>query len=307
MVFTRRQWITTGALTAGCFGLYFGLRAMPVEACEVLHYGDYVNAEGVIEGCGYEEVGFFDLEAMRFPLLAELEPLGSVRAGEPATFLLHLHTFTGKAVSYRDLAVSHTERLHAMVVDTTLEDYQHVHPRDGGAPGTFILEFEPQRAGAYQIYFDFIPLQTARRSLVAATVEVAPAEAVDLEAAAGTARAMSGPDDLDVRLVTDADALRAGEEVTFRLEVAQSSGDAPLRFDPIMDSYAHLVAFAPGRTGFAHFHPRDPFIDGQDPLNPSLDFLFAADDPGEYRVWAQFSVNGREHFVPFDLTVAAAS
>jgi hypothetical protein len=301
MVFSRRQWILTGLITVGCLGTYFGMRALPVEACEVLHYGDYITAEGVIEGCGYEETGFFDLKALRYPVIARLEPLSSLRVGQPASFLLHLRTSTGRSISYEEVAVSHTERLHAMVVDESLGDYQHLHPKNGGAPGTWTVSFTPRHGGTYRMFLDFIPLKTARRTLAMTSFEVEGA-AEAMERADG--RTQLTADGLAVRLVPAEETLRAGEDIAFRLEVSGRDG---LVFDPVMDSFAHLVAFAPGRDGFAHFHPRNPFIAGQDPRNPELDFVFTVEDAGAYRVWAQFSVDGSEHFVPFDLEVEAAS
>lgn len=70
-------------ITAGCAGVYLVLRSLPVEKCEFLHYGDYVNSEGVIEGCGYEETEFFNMSKIRFPVIATLTPLAEPRIGEP--------------------------------------------------------------------------------------------------------------------------------------------------------------------------------------------------------------------------------
>ncbi len=114
------------------------------------------------------------------------------------------------------------------------------------------------------------------------------------------------PDGYTVRMVPADGGFVAGRETPFELTVEDSGGSGETRFDPVMDAYAHVVAFAPERNGFAHFHPQNPFIDGQDPYNPELDFIFSVDQPGQYRVWAQFSLNGMERFVPFDLTVKDA-
>jgi hypothetical protein len=302
VLFSRKQWIATILLTGGCVGAYIGLRLVPVEACEVLHYGDYVNADGVIEGCGFEETGFFDLEAMRFPVIARLESMSEPTIGEETLFQLSLETSVGRAISYEDIAVSHTERVHAMIVDPSLEDYQHLHPVDGGGPGTYTFRFTPRRAGEYRIYLDFIPLKTARRTLAEARFEVAGTPTAPVLQPSRERRTEDG---LTVRLVSDVEKFETGAELPFRLEVESAAADA-LVFDPVMDSYAHLVAFTPGRRGFAHFHPLNPVIAEQDARAPELEFLFSVEDAGMYRVWAQFSVNGEERFVPFDLEVKSA-
>lgn len=299
--FSRSQIISTAALTGGCLAVYFALRAAPVEPCTFMHYGDYVDQDGVIQGCGYEEVGFFDLDSLKFPILAKIEPLTDVRIGQPATFQLTLETTTGHPVSYGDLAVSHTERLHAMAVDPSLSDYQHFHPQDAGAPGTYVFTLTPRRGGHYAVYLDCIPLKTSRRALIPAGFDVA-GTASPLEIPDATHLSYESDDFVYRVVLPPGESFGVGEQTSFSLEVKGRHGQAT-HFAPVMDSYAHIVAFAPGRKGFAHFHPRNPFVELQNPENPDLDFVFSVNDPGYYRVWAQLEVNGEERYVPFDLQV----
>lgn len=288
-------------ITAACVAAYFLLRWMPVEECAFLHYGDYVNAEGVIEGCGYEETEFFDMTQIRYPILAQLTPLTDPVIGQPLACSLTLFTTTGKPVEWDQIAVSHTERLHAMVVDPSLQDYQHVHPQPAGPAGHYLVELNPQKQGRYSVYLDFIPLTTSRRTLLECGFEVA-----------GTADApvprqmlQFANESMDFRFVPQTGDLVTGRELTFELEVLPRDHSATV-FTPVMDSYAHVVAFDAAGTGFAHLHPLNPLTDGQDPRHPDLRFTFRFDKPGYYRVWAQFIVNGEHTFVPFDLIVDEA-
>lgn len=288
-------------ITAGCAGVYFGLRSLPVEKCEFLHYGDYVNSEGVIEGCGYEETEFFDMSTLRFPIIADLIPLEDPVIGKPVTVKLTLFTTTGKPIKWDEIAVSHTERIHAMVVDPSLEDYQHLHPQAAGPPGHYLFEMTPQRAGNYAVYLDFIPLINSRRTLLEAGFMV-PGDPHAPDPGQLEPHRENG---LTFAFVPAAERIIAGEEVRFRLKVRADNG-GETRFEPVMDSYAHVVAFDEAGTGFAHLHPQNPFIEGQDPLDPDLEFAFLFDRPGNYRVWAQVIVNGRQVFAPFDITVKDA-
>lgn len=285
-------------ITTACVGVYFGLRSLPVEKCDFLHYGDYVNSEGVIEGCGYEETEFFTMSEIRFPIVPVLTPLGDLEIGQPATFKLTLFTTTGKPVRWEEIAVSHTERIHAMVVDPSLQDYQHLHPQAAGPAGHYLFEMTPQRPGLHKVYLDFIPLTNSRRTLLEAEFSVpgearAPAPGFSVEHQDGN---------LNFAFVPSQEQLVAGEEVRFKLQVKSADG-SPTRFSPVMDSYAHVVAFDKNNTGFAHLHPQNPFIEGQDPLNPDLEFAFLFDKPGYYRVWAQVIINERQIFAPFDLMI----
>lgn len=297
-----KRWTQATLITAGCVAVYFGMRSLPVEKCEFLHYGDYVNAEGVIEGCGYEETEFFNMREIRFPVIAELIPLSDPVPGEPVRFTLTLFTTSGKPIEWNQIAVSHTERIHAMVVDPSLNDYQHIHPQPVGPPGHYAFEMTPRRKGRYAVYLDFISLITSRRTLLETgfTVEGVPEFAIPDK----SLRHEDG--NLRFAFIPQNRHLNAGEELRFRLQV-ETSDDSEARFSPVMDSYAHMVVFDAEGTGFAHLHPLNPFIEGQDPLNPDLEFAFLFDRPGHYRVWAQVIVNGREVFAPFDLLIGEAA
>jgi len=297
------------AITLTCVAGYIGLRSLPVEQCELLHYGDYVNAEGVIEGCGYEEVAFFDLEELRYPVNAKIEALGVPRAGEEAQFVVTLSTSTGRPIRAEDLAIAHTERLHAMVIDPQRRDYHHVHPEPTGMPGSYQFALTPAAAGTYRVFFDFISLISNRRMLVAGEFEVSGKDGKD----GGAMAAAAAPVPAATRLQAEVDGLRytlhplegalgIGRQTRFELRIEALDG-GPLVFEPVMDSYAHVVAFDSARRGFAHFHPLNPLVEGQDPARPDLNFAFRLDEPGHYRVWAQLKVNGRERFVPFDLVL----
>ena len=280
-------------LTAACIATYAGIRLVPVEPCEFLHYGDYVDADGVIEGCGYEETQFFDMDALRFPILAKVTPLGEAKVGEELLMKLTLFTSQGRPIELENIAVSHTERVHALIIDPSLDDYQHIHPQAAGPPGHYTFTMTPHNAGEYSVYLDFILLATGRRTLVSTSFHVHHGD----EAADAL---VTTPAD-DFALVIEGGTARANEDVVLHLDL-QTGADSAI-FQPVMGSYAHLVAFQENRSGFAHLHPRNPFIREQDPRNPDLSFSIRLDEPGTYRIWAQLNVNGSERFIPFDLKV----
>ncbi|MDP0500722.1 MAG: hypothetical protein Q7P63_11560 [Verrucomicrobiota bacterium JB022] len=301
-----RPFLSIALITVGCAGAFAVVRTLPVEKCQILHYGDYLNEQGAIEGCGFEEVDFFDLGALRFPLTTSVQPLNELRVDEPAQVRLQLQTVSGKPVSYEDLAISHTKRLHCMVVDQSGRDYQHVHPQGLGAGGEYLLEFQPRLPGTYHVFLDFVMLETGRRILLAEQVEVTGNEhplahpAVDLGQS-------SDHGDYDLRLSANHDGeFRPNETYEFTLQVTPE-GDAPLRFQKIMDSFAHVVAFDADKRGFAHLHPvsADLAYVQQDETteHPDLRFNFRPDRPGNYIVWAQTKLNDQEIYSAYRMTV----
>ncbi len=294
----RRFWLHSALLTGACVAAYAGIRMIPVEPCEFLHYGDFMTADGVIEECGYEETNFFDMDALRFPIIARVTPLSDPEVGVETPMKLTIFSMQGRPVRAEDIAVSHTERVHALIVDPSLDDYQHIHPAAEGPPGHYTFMFTPRYAGEHRVYLDFILLTTNRRALVSTSFEVLGKETP----AARTLSARFEEDGLVYTLGSENGPLRADEDGVIRLRVAPAEGK-PVKFEPVMGSFAHLVAFQHGRHGFAHLHPRNPFLRDHDPYDPDLSFAIHLDRPGTYRVWAQVKINGRERIVPFDLEV----
>jgi hypothetical protein len=298
-----------GAITLACVALYAGMRSLPVEPCNFLHYGDYIRDGGLTEECGYEETQFFDLAALRFPLEVGLRPLAPPRVGHPTAFELTLFTLAGRPVAWDQIVVSHTEKLHLLVTDAGLADYQHIHPQPAGPAGHYLFELTPQRTGHYRLYLDFISAVTNRRLVLGAGFAVADRAA---DSIAGTGSAASEPPIADLapatppagwRLETLSGAFRRGEDTVFRVVWPELiDGERP-RFEPVMGSFAHVVVFDHAGRGFAHLHPRDPRVRGQDPYQPDLSFVVRLDVAGRYRLWLQCRVGDTELFLPFDIEV----
>jgi hypothetical protein len=93
--------------------------------------------------------------------------------------------------------------------------------------------------------------------------------------------------------------LRAKQPVDLKFTITRADGRA-VQLEPVMDAYAHLVAFDQARSGFAHLHPMqiDP-MQAPDRMRPELDFKVTIPSAGRYVIWAQVNLSGRETFVPF--------
>lgn len=287
-------------LTLGFVVLFVLIRNAPVEPCQVLHYGDYMNEEGAVENCGAEVTTFFDMTEIRYPIEVKLTPQGQVAPGQPMIFDLFLNDYLGHPIAFEDIAISHTERIHLMAVDPSLTDYRHLHPRPTGAPGHYEFELTPTQSGNYSVYLDFISLLSQRRVLVKTGFEVA-GEAAAPRIQKNTTTSLDG-----YTYTLDGSVqgtFQAGKETQLQLSVQPTDGSTDVDFGLVMGAYAHLVVFDEAGKGFAHLHPKNPFIDQQDPKNPDLKFNFSPSDPGKYRLWAQFMIGGQERFVPFDLEV----
>lgn len=290
-------WITLVAILA-----YVGIRALPVDR-GVLHYDDFgAGQPGALEFCEPGGPQFVPVDRVRSPVDMAVRAVGegAVSVGQAVRLSVRLTAASGKPVTADDLLVVHTRKLHLLIVDPTLEDYQHLHPESTDVPGEYAVEFAPRRHGEYRVFADFTPRTTGRALYAGAKLEVVRAAAPDSGMAAATDETReSVVDGYRFALALDRDPPRINEIAELSLRVSDGTG-APAVLEEIMGAPAHVVAFDLGRTGFAHLHPMPaPAGAAADPLR----FQLSLTDPGTYRLWAQVKVDGRERFAAFTVTV----
>jgi hypothetical protein len=299
---TPREWRGIAAMSACAAALFAVVRSLPTGT-NLSHMDFRVQGSNVIEFCDPANPQFLPVVAVRSPVSMELGESAPPRAGSEVDATLVLRTFSGKPIAPEDLLVVHTRPIHLLIVDPSLDDYQHVHPSPGRRAGEWDFRFRPRFGGAYRVFADFTPVATNRGLYAEAEMEVAgPPSPV----AAGT-QPLSWSAERDgylVRLSPLSAPVRAGVPADLRLAVTREDG-GPVPLEPVMDAYAHLVAFDAPRSGFAHIHPRAPgvaFAGG--PLRPTLDFRVTIPSPGRYVIWSQLNIAGREFLAPFWFEVA---
>jgi len=295
----------TGIRLAVCtlpfFAAYFGIRAIPVEPCDFLHAQTY-NSAGILDYCGPGDSDFVDLTRRSWPLSLKLEALDDLRIGEVCRFRAEIHQFDGSPLGFEDVAFSHSQKIHLLAIDPALGDYMHLHPvPDPQFPGVWTFSLTPSAAGAYRVFFDFIPVRSPRRVLLSAGFEVS-----------GSSGAIAGGESLKAEKagysfsVSPESSVSAGKDVFLLFEVRDAIGN-PAVLQPVMGAFAHLVAFDDECRGFAHLHPKENSIsvDGKKSHVGPLTFGFRPPGVGHFRLWAQVRIDGKEILVPFDLQSGA--
>lgn len=293
------RWGQAALITVAAVAAYAGLRSMPTGS--ELHHMDFrLEGGNTLEFCDPANPQFIPVVAVRSPVRMTLVPRTPPTLGEETTYVLKLATSAGKPIGPVDLLVSHTRQLHLMVVDPTLNDYQHLHPEPGETAGEWVFRHTPRLAGEYRVFADFMPAATGR-GLYASTDFVVPGEvAVNMrilneEAGAGDYRFSLRPTEGVVKAGRSAELIFEGER--------RGGGGVPMEI--VMDAYAHLTAFDVGRGGFAHLHPRERELavapDGE---RPRLTFNVTIPEAGLYVIWAQVKVAGEDLYLPFWFEVA---
>src|SRR5439155_16827946 len=115
-----------------------------------------------IEFCDPLNPQFIPVVAVRSPVTMALATDAAPVAGQMVRGVVLLRTASGKPVAAEDLLVAHTRKLHLLIVDPSLTDYQHVHPEPTRTRGEWAFAFTPHAGGAYRVFADFTPAATGR-------------------------------------------------------------------------------------------------------------------------------------------------
>jgi hypothetical protein len=214
--------------------------------------------------------------------LVVADPEWAAGAIEPLRF--RIVDESGAPVTAFDL--THTKRMHVLVVRRDLTGFQHLHPALG-ADGTWTVPARLPEPGTYRVFADF----SHRGEAVTLADDLRVDGDADLAALPEPAtRALSQPGAFEVDL--DAGDPHAGEPA--RLRFAVSRGGRPATLQPYLGAGGHLVALREGDLAFLHVHPTgDAGRDG------SIAFEASFPTAGAYRLFLQFEVGGELQTVAF--------
>lgn len=190
----------------------------------------------------------------------------------------------GRPVTGFDL--THTKRMHVIVVRRDLTGFQHLHP-EMAADGTWSVPLRLAEAGTYRLFADFS--HGGEAATLADDLRVdGEADLRGLPAPATRALSEPGGYAVDLR----AGDPHAGEEASLRFSVTRAGQAAALQ--PYLGAGGHLVALREGDLAFLHVHPT-----GDGGEDGSIEFEATFPTAGRYRLFLQFVVDGELQTVAF--------
>jgi len=299
------QWRQFVWITLAAVSLYVFFRFLPTGT-DLNHMDFRVTGKNAIEMCDPSNPQFISVIAATSPVALTVKTAAAPAAGREVQVTLRMTTANNKLIAPEDLVVMHTRKLHLLIADPSLTDYQHLHPEPTRVPGEWSFTFTPTLGGIYRIFADFTPAATNRSLYANVDLVVAGEQLSTPELAAAMTPSWIGQRDAyRLELVPGTRQIRAGQATDLKFSVTNTGGGA-VGLEPVMDAYAHLVAFDTTRSGFAHLHPMDADLGvAPDSIKPTLSFKITIPAAGRYVIWAQLKINGREKFVPFWFDVAA--
>jgi hypothetical protein len=220
-------------------------------------------------------------------------------ANRPTTLQFSLSR-NGEPLTMDQLKTVHTRKLHALIVDPTLTDYQHVHPRAIGAAGEYNLHFTPKTDRPYLLWIDMTP--KGGQQLYLHTV--LPGDNNETPMIDRTETREVTLRGYHFTLSFDG-PVTAGEAVMGHVNVtAAATGEPVTALQPVMGAFAHVVGIYDDDETITHVHPM-----GMEPTNdsqrggPELDFHLEPKYSGFIKLFAQVRIGGKDYFAPFGVRV----
>ena len=290
--------------------LLIAVSALALSGCgEKKHDDGHTDADHAAiaakEAAGGEHAGMDMGEAGHHHSAATLKvalaPAGAFTPGKQQSVTLTLTDVkTGAPIGPDQLKLAHTKKLHLLVIDQSLTDYQHIHPVAGTKAGGWTFSFTPKFGRTYKVWADATRADGDQEYVFAdlsAGGEKAPAPDANPVATAEK-------DGLKFAL-SFAGPVKAGEGVMGSVAVIDVKTGKPFtQLQPIMGAFGHVVAFSRDWSSIEHVHPQgtEPKAES-DRSGPVIGFHMEPKNSGVLKIFVQIMANGREVIVPFTVNV----
>lgn len=198
---------------------------------------------------------------------------------------------TKKAVTDKDLILENTKILHLIAYDSSLNEFNHVHPQFNGK--IWSVELNLPTNGSYFIWaqgqlLDGTEFSTVVRAQIANGNPELPVLTLG-----DHRKSSSGSTALELSKVK----LKAGQAAMINFSVTRTDGLTP-EITPYLGAMAHIITASPDGDELIHVHP----MAGSAPNTGMIHAVFPTE--GDYRVWVQLIDHGDLKTIPLSVTVS---
>ncbi len=222
----------------------------------------------------------------------EIEPVATTTIAGTTQYAFQLvDTSKSSLVGDTELKISHEKKLHLIVYDPSLREFQHVHPEFNGTNWVVTLQFEVN--GNYWVWaqgelaVDGEKFSSSTRLDVtngAAALPTPPVLGNQRSGSLGTSAVEIG----NTKLI-------AGKMVMLDLKMSRTDGTTP-QLATYLGAFAHIIATTSDGDELIHVHPM-----GTTATEGMIHATFPA--AGDYRLWVQYIDGGSLITIPLSVTV----
>jgi len=235
---------------------------------------------------------------------AKIQTDQPLAVGKPAKVQVSLSDkVTGEPITLEELREVHTQKIHLLIIDSSLTDYHHEHPTPvTPESGDYLFTFTPSKPGSYRVWADLQPWSTNSEEYAVADI---PADSAGEAVTDNRPKLQADAGGLHFELTLSPAEPQIAQVINVIVRIYDREGKPFTQLEPIMGTFAHLVGFYEDRQNVVHIHPG-----GKTPMRPTdrsgpeLHFQFGVNRPGFIRLFCQVQVNGASVFAPFNVIVA---
>ncbi|MCM3600497.1 hypothetical protein M3175_07130 [Robertmurraya korlensis] len=193
--------------------------------------------------------------------------------------LLYITLTDNEGNPVSDLEINHEKYMHVIVVNEHLDTYQHIHPNEVGA-GNYEVAVELENDN-YRVFVDIKPkdLSYTVQPMSIVVGEVTDTHGHGLQPDNDFTQEMDGK-----KVTLQMSSQTAGEAVTLNFELDATE------LEPYLGAMGHVVILDEHGEKYLHVHPEDT-------TKPVFGTQF--DQPGIYKIWAEFKQDGKVRVFPF--------
>ena len=206
-----------------------------------------------------------------------------LQPGKEALLKFTINEFQSKR-SISDLEIVHDKIMHIVLVRDDLKHFDHIHPQASGQ-GVFSVPFNFTSSGVYRTWIDFTI--EGMQHIVDFDINV-PGNIESVE--------KNLLDGLKVNFILPKEIATA-KEAELKFEIFNNNNKPVPITEKFLAANAHLIAIDEALEEFNHNHDENFDKDNK------LIFKHTFTKSGKYRLWAQFSVEGKVKTASFDIEV----
>lgn len=222
----------------------------------------------------------------------KLEPVATaVSAGSVTYKFMLLDSSSSKMIRDSDLVVAHEKKLHMIIYDSSLTEFQHIHPEFDGKIWSATAQFSAN--GDYWVWAQG-ELNSDRSEFSASTKLLVSGGSPTKPLPPSLADARTGTSGLS-RVSLSSGRLMAGKMAMLDLTMSRTDGTKPV-LTPYMGAFAHIIATPSSGDSLIHVHPVTTG-DAKGMIHATFP------KAGSYRLWIQYIDAGTLKEVPLAVKV----
>lgn len=244
--------------------------------------------------------------------------IGGIQPGQ--TTKISYEIINDKGEVLKDYTVAHEKIMHFIVVRKDLQYFQHLHPDFNQQAGEFSINVTFPTDGPYRIFPDFTPTPENPEKLTVTVnrdLNVGDMSKYKPQAVVADTSTNKTVDGLKVSY-TFPDTLKAQTPIDYELVVEQPGEKEPVMLEPYLGAMGHGVILRESNLDFIHTHAEGMDMTDMGSMSmdtgsmgnmvhkgepDTMDFSATFPEPGTYKIFTQFQVNGKVHTSDYTVNV----